>query len=234
MMGDVAARARHRIILVQPAHHAPSGLTQPQWQRVDLRRVVRRQDVDEIVKGALLDGQRARHIGLRHEDPGLQEELPVKPGIVQPDRCRGAGRPLEHMPLAGRVDDAEPTDADETGEHGSEQHTQILSGKLVKGNKTLKAEWRPTDRSQRGGRADGALTEAGHGRVMDSAAMPWRDRPMRKGTVAVFLSAGLSWLKRRRRSHGAETVAHSTSQEKPRSFGSPRRVCEVCRTRSRS
>ena len=123
VVGDVAARARDRVVLVQAPHEAAGGLAQPQRQRVGLGRVVRHQDVDEIVEGAaFLDGQRAGHKGLRNEQPGLQQQFPMERRVVQPDGRRGAWRALEHMPPAGGIDDAEPADADEAGEHRRKQH----------------------------------------------------------------------------------------------------------------
>ena len=160
VVGDVAARARDRIVLVQAPHEAARGLAQPQRQRVGLGRVVRHQDVDEIVKAAFLDGQRAGHIGLRHEQPGLQQQLPVERRVVQPDRRRGAGRALEHMPPAGGVDDAEPADTDEAGEHRRKQHGPVISGKLIRRDKSPQPNGA---RQTWGGPGGAALTEAGHG-----------------------------------------------------------------------
>ncbi len=40
------------------------------------------------------------------------------------------------MPMAAGVDDAEPADADAMGKHGREQHTAIITRKLINANKT--------------------------------------------------------------------------------------------------
>jgi hypothetical protein len=45
---------------------------------------------------------------------------------VQANRGGGAGRSLEDMRFSGRVDDGEPTDANDPGEHGSGQHGTTL------------------------------------------------------------------------------------------------------------
>jgi hypothetical protein len=44
------------------------------------------------------------------------------------------------MPPAGGVDDAEPADTDEAGEHRRKQHGPVLSDKLSGGNKTPQIE----------------------------------------------------------------------------------------------
>src|SRR5260370_425075 len=90
--------------------------------------------------------------------PAPRRPPPVEAPVVPPDCRRGAGRALEHMPLAGGVDDAEPADTDEAGDQGREQHGPIISGKLCNKNKT---QSRMADDRRRSG--DAALTERGHG-----------------------------------------------------------------------
>src|SRR5437667_148390 len=53
---DIAPRPRHRVVMVQTADQATGSLAQPQRQGVGLRRVVRHQEVDEVVEAAFLDG----------------------------------------------------------------------------------------------------------------------------------------------------------------------------------
>src|SRR5262249_22565706 len=91
----------------------------------------------KIVETTLLDRQRPVDIGLRHKQPGAQQEPPMQGGVMQTHRRRGPGRALKDMASAVGVDDLQPADADQPREYGIEQHRTILSSK-----------WRGTDRPE--------------------------------------------------------------------------------------
>jgi hypothetical protein len=55
------------------------------------------------------------------------------------------------MPGAGGVNDAEPADPDDMGEHRREQHGPILSGKAIGSEKILKADGRLAREGSLGG-----------------------------------------------------------------------------------
>src|SRR5262249_26252278 len=64
MMRDIGARPALRIVLLEPAQEvAEAGIERPQGM---VRRLleIARQEVKEVVDGAVLDGERAVHIGL--------------------------------------------------------------------------------------------------------------------------------------------------------------------------
>ena len=128
VMGDVLARAMHRIVLLQPAQElAEPGIEGA--QRVDRRALhVPRGEVDEIVdRPAVLDRQRAVHIGLADMEPRVEEELAAEGAVVQPDRHLGPGLAGEHINLAIPIDDAQRADGDEMTEQMRQEH-RVLSG----------------------------------------------------------------------------------------------------------
>jgi hypothetical protein len=86
VMGDVPARPLYRIVPLDPASQTQKCLRakrQPMLIQADLAGVADQQ-VQEIVKAAVLDADQAVHIGLRQADRRVQGNRPVEMASLEP------------------------------------------------------------------------------------------------------------------------------------------------------
>jgi hypothetical protein len=134
MLARVFGRDTDRVFLVP----APQGAKQPAPQLRGLlgveRPAVEREQVQEIVDGrAVLDRQRAVHVGFAGLQIRIEHEAQRQAGLVQAHR--DFGRPLaEHMKFATRIDHAQRAALDEGPEQpGEKKHA--LSDPIGRGVK---------------------------------------------------------------------------------------------------
>ena len=118
VVGDVALRAPAVVepmeAALQAPHMAQGTLEGTQTGGAEIAA----EQVEEVVeRSAVLDRQRAVHPGLAGMEAGIERQLPVQLGVVQPDRDGGLGLAAEDVALAVGVDHGEPTDPDQWAEH---------------------------------------------------------------------------------------------------------------------
>jgi hypothetical protein len=87
MMGDVGLGPADRIVLVQMAQEVPADLEHaPGRGGIGVVVPVGRADVHEIVERALLDRERAVHVGLAEMEVGIERQPVMQRPVVQADR----------------------------------------------------------------------------------------------------------------------------------------------------
>ena len=159
VVGDVRLRPRHRIVLVQTAQQRlPERQRPTQGAAVEVQ-AVGRADVHEVVERALLDRERARHVGLAEMQERIERQAPMQRPLVQPDgRLRAIA--AHFVTLAIGVDDRQPAPAHEPFGHLPEQH----------GDHVLRARWLRGDRSGPVADLNADLSESSRPRQIRSAA----------------------------------------------------------------
>ena len=113
MVGDVLPGAGQRVELMDAAQKLVRPVEQPRQHALGHGLDVELQQVDQVVKAALLDRQAAVDISLRQIEPRPDDQLAVQGPVVQADRRTRPGRSGEIMGGAAGVDDAQPTLGDD-------------------------------------------------------------------------------------------------------------------------
>src|SRR5262249_62388693 len=80
--------------------------------------------IEEIVERAVLDRERAVHIGFAEMKARIEEELAAERAVMQPNRDRWPGRTGKDVALPVCVKDAQRADSDEMLKKVPEQHPE--------------------------------------------------------------------------------------------------------------
>ncbi len=122
VVGDIGPGTARRIVLVQmaqpPGDHVERALERPPEGVVDIEGT----DTQEVVQGALLDRQLAVHVGFAEIEIGVDRKPVVQRLVVQPDRRNRTILATDHMAIAVRVDDRQPSRLDHLSGKPSEEH----------------------------------------------------------------------------------------------------------------
>ncbi len=113
MVGDILPGAGQRVELMDAAQELVRPVEQPRQHALGHGLDVELQQVDQVVKAALLDRQAAVDISLRQIEARPDDQLAVQGPVVQADRRTRPGRSGEIMAGAAGVDDAQPALGDD-------------------------------------------------------------------------------------------------------------------------
>ena len=127
MVGDVPASPGDGIVGMDEAQQAPEMLLQGLQGMALERRHVAPGEIEEIVERAILDRQRALHIGFAERKLGLEQQPPMQAGIVQPHGHRRTRRTRKAVRPALSVDHAQRADPNEVPEKMCRQHGALPS-----------------------------------------------------------------------------------------------------------
>ena len=129
---DVGLRPRDRIVLMEAPQQRLAEAPGAPERMLEGDPAADRADVHEVVERALLDRQRAVHIGLADMEIGVEREAPVQRPVVQADGHLGPFAAPDPMTQAVGIDDRQPTPLqDPPGELREHHCVEALPSALV-------------------------------------------------------------------------------------------------------